>query len=100
MLSAKIPNNVRKKVYARDGYRCALCDSTVGLQIHHVIPRGCGGNSTPYNLITLCAYCHSHVHGRPLYDYETDVTADDMEQFCVEYLGDYYAEDRDYCPFG
>ena len=96
MLSAKIPNSIRKQVYARDGYRCALCDSTQGIQIHHVIPRGCGGNSTPYNLITLCSYCHSHAHGRPLY--ETDVTAADIAQYCLEYVSDYYAEDPDFFP--
>ena len=26
-LSASIPNETRKAVYARDGYRCALCDA-------------------------------------------------------------------------
>jgi len=34
---------VRRGVYKRDGWRCALCDSTDGLQIHHVKPRGKGG---------------------------------------------------------
>ena len=33
MISANIPNNIRKMVYRRDGYRCALCDSTMGLQM-------------------------------------------------------------------
>ena len=42
-LSASIPNETRKAVYARDGYRCALCDDTHGLQIHHIIHRSCGG---------------------------------------------------------
>ena len=38
-LSASIPNETRKAVYARDGYRCALCDDTHGLQIHHIVHR-------------------------------------------------------------
>lgn len=62
-LSASIPNETRKAVYARDGYRCALCDDTHGLQIHHIIHRSCGGNDTPCNLITLCWRCHAEAHG-------------------------------------
>ena len=91
MLSANLTNGKRKEVYRRDGYRCALCDSTKGIQIHHVIPRGKGGTDSIHNLITLCCYCHSHVHGHPLYD--TDLTAEDLEQACIEYLADYYAPD-------
>ena len=39
MISANIPTSTRKAIYRRDGYRCALCDSTQYLQIHHIIPR-------------------------------------------------------------
>lgn len=88
-MTANIDNKKRKAVYIRDGYRCALCDSTQYIQIHHVIPRGQGGSDNVQNLITLCSYCHSHAHGAPLYD--TDVTAEEMNQFCVEYLADLYA---------
>lgn len=95
-MHANIPNSLRKEIYSRDGYRCALCDCTQGIQIHHIIPRGCGGNSTKYNLITLCMWCHSHVHGRPLNP--TDVTAAEMTQYCLEYIGDFYAEDEDFYP--
>ena len=91
MLSANLTNAKRKAIYSRDGYRCALCDSTQTIQIHHCIPRGQGGSNHEHNLITLCSFCHSHVHGAPLYD--TDVTAEEMTQFCVEYLADYYAPD-------
>ena len=81
----------RREVYRRDGYRCALCDSSQGLQVHHAIARGEGGTDSPQNLITLCSYCHSHAHGRPLYD--TPITAQEIAQACVEYLADYYAPD-------
>ena len=46
MISANIPTSTRKAIYRRDGYRCALCDSTQYLQIHHIIPRGKGGGRT------------------------------------------------------
>ena len=58
-MAAGIPNSVRRGVYKRDGWRCALCDSTDGLQIHHVRPRGKGGADHPMNLITLCWRCHA-----------------------------------------
>ena len=90
-MNANIKNATRREVYRRDGYRCALCDSSQGLQVHHAIPRGEGGTDSPQNLITLCSYCHSHAHGRPLYD--TPITAAEIAQACVEYLADYYAPD-------
>lgn len=90
-MHANISNTTRKAVYRRDGFRCALCDSTQGIQIHHVIPRGEGGTDLVQNLITLCSYCHSHAHGRPLYD--TPITAEDINQACIEYLADIYAPD-------
>ena len=67
-MNANIKNATRREVYRRDGYRCALCDSSQGLQVHHAIARGEGGTDSPQNLITLCSYCHSHAHGHPLYD--------------------------------
>lgn len=108
-MAANIPNNVRRGVYKRDGWRCALCDSTDGLQIHHVWPRGKGGGNSPMNLITLCWRCHAAAHGSILQadpwvaaEYkgrqDGDMTAavremmDDVEQACVEYVSDYYAE--------
>ena len=63
MISANVSNHTRKAVYARDHYRCALCDSPRGIQIHHVIPRSQGGGNQPDNLITLCMYCHAVIHG-------------------------------------
>lgn len=107
-MNANISNKVRKSIYRRDGFRCALCDSTDGLQIHHVIHRGkAGGRENPMNLITLCWRCHSAAHGSvyQLDDYAFAVVQDGMsidekvhkmmgymEQACIEYVADYYAE--------
>ena len=88
---ANISNKTRKAVYRRDDYACALCDSTKGLQVHHVIPRGKGGIDSEQNLITLCCFCHAAVHGQPID--VTEMTAADYEQACIEYLADYYAPD-------
>lgn len=91
MLSAKLTNQERKAIYRRDGFRCALCDSTKYIQIHHYISRGAGGTNHPHNLITLCSDCHAAAHGIFLQDW-TDVTQEHIDQAIVEYLSDLYAE--------
>lgn len=93
MISANIPNSTRRAVYARDGYRCALCDSSRFLQIHHYCHRSCGGNDTPHNLITLCADCHALAHGTVLRYWQKGMTQANIEQACAEYLADLYAPD-------
>ena len=90
MISANIDPQIRKAVYKRDGYQCALCSSTRYLQIHHAIPRGRGGDRTsPHNMITLCQVCHMQAHGDNLKG--MPFTQADVEQACVEYLADMYA---------
>ena len=96
VIGAGIPNAKRREVYKRDGWRCALCDSTDGIQIHHVIPRGEGGSDFPENLITLCWRCHALAHGKKVLD-GVDLEKEDVEQACVEYVSDYYA--GDWYPF-
>lgn len=105
-MGANISKEMRREVYRRDGFRCALCDSTDVLQIHHIKPRGRGGADHPHNLITLCWRCHSAAHGSlmMLDDYaiknsgfETEDDAIramiyDMELECIRYVADYYAE--------
>ena len=86
----------RKAIYARDGYRCALCDSTKYIQIHHYLTRGAGGTNHPHNLITLCADCHALAHGMNLRDLADFDGPGDPEravnQAMIEYLADLYAE--------
>ncbi len=91
MISAEISKQTRKEVYRRDGYRCALCDSTRYLQIHHCVPRGEGGTNNIQNLICLCADCHGLAHGIDLRGF--GATKEDVDQAIVEYLADYYAPD-------
>ncbi len=91
MVSANISADRRKAIYRRDGFQCALCDSTKYLQIHHYIPRGQGGSDSPHNLITLCSDCHGTAHGILMYG--DCVSREDVEQAMVEYLEDMYVED-------
>lgn len=96
-MEAGVDKKLRRAVYERDGWRCALCDSTDGLQIHHYIPRGKGGANHPWNLITLCWRCHGAAHGA-YYDQSYCTTkdkgklAEEISQACCEYLADHYNE--------
>lgn len=89
-----IPPETRRLVYKRDGYQCAMCSDTRGLQIHHAVKRSLGGSDFPENLITLCWKCHAVAHGMRFDDFPPYIDAAWMEQHIVEYLSDYYAENR------
>lgn len=104
-MAANISKETRRAVYRRDGWRCALCDSTDGLQIHHIKHRGKGGSDHPMNLITLCWRCHGAAHGSIMCDAYAAMVSPDadilaarkeimerIEQDCIEYAADYYAE--------
>lgn len=91
MISANLTNAVRKAIYKRDNYSCALCDSPRDLQIHHVAHRSEGGTDYPHNLITLCWRCHAVAHGTRMPEYPKWISPEDIQQACVEYLSDYYA---------
>ena len=53
------------EVRERDLFRCARCGSAGSLHVHHRRRRSQGGPDTFANLVTLCADCHSWVHGEP-----------------------------------
>jgi 5-methylcytosine-specific restriction endonuclease McrA len=53
---------LRKRVLARDGWRCQLCGSPRDLHVHHLIKRGQLGDDVLDNLITLCMNCHMLQH--------------------------------------
>jgi hypothetical protein len=57
----------RKKTLCRDGNQCQICGDFPGcphtvLQVHHIVPRECGGTDDLKNLITLCDGCHANCH--------------------------------------
>ena len=89
---ADIDTRTRRAIYARDGYRCALCDNSSNLQVHHYLKRSNGGSNSHHNLICLCSTCHAQAHGVNMYD-SPEFTESFIEQAVIEYLADYYAPD-------
>ena len=50
----------RRNVFAQDGDKCRICDSTENLAAHHITDRNemPNGGYVPENGITLCPECH------------------------------------------
>jgi 5-methylcytosine-specific restriction endonuclease McrA len=56
-------DDLRRIVYARDGYRCMNCGASgVELHAHHIVPLSRGGTNNLTNLTTLCERCHTLLH--------------------------------------
>jgi 5-methylcytosine-specific restriction endonuclease McrA len=55
---------LRQQVLRRDGWRCQSCGAMSNLQVHHQQFRSLRGGDIEWNLITLCASCHSQLHGK------------------------------------
>lgn len=58
----EIPNVIRKEVKKKYGNKCAHCNTSKYLQIHHKEYFSKGGQHTLDNLILLCADCHAEEH--------------------------------------
>ena len=50
---------LRRRIFARDGWRCVRCGRAGRLECDHVTPLHRGGDAyDPANLQTLCRSCH------------------------------------------
>jgi 5-methylcytosine-specific restriction endonuclease McrA len=61
-LEAEQYEDLRQKVFGRDGWRCQGCGTMANLEVHHKEFRSQAGDDSEENLITLCTKCHSSVH--------------------------------------
>ncbi|WP_198145987.1 HNH endonuclease [Desulfonatronovibrio magnus] len=67
----KIPDNIRREVLRRDGYKCSECSwsheewnpsDPRHLELHHIQYHAKGGKNTKENLQTFCTVCHDKIH--------------------------------------
>lgn len=67
----QIPDDVRREVLRRDGYRCSECgwshrewnpSDPRHLELHHIEHHAHGGENVEENLRTLCTVCHDKLH--------------------------------------
>jgi 5-methylcytosine-specific restriction endonuclease McrA len=63
-LDAALYEQLRQEVLRRDQWRCQVCGSLSGVEVHHRTPKGRHGDDAEENLITLCTSCHRRVHQR------------------------------------
>ncbi len=80
----RIPAEVKREVWARDGGSCrwpldggGVCGSTLRLEFDHVVPRGRGGSSEAANVRLLCRF-HNQLTARQVYG------GDVMDRFARE----------------
>jgi holliday junction DNA helicase RuvB len=62
-----IPDSLRKRILARDAYRCRVCKSTIQLHVHHIVWREQRGSNAWSNLVVVCTDCHKLVHAGLLF---------------------------------
>jgi 5-methylcytosine-specific restriction endonuclease McrA len=61
-LDSTLYEQLRQEVLSRDRWRCQVCGSLAGVEVHHITPKGRHGDDTEENLITLCTDCHKKIH--------------------------------------
>jgi len=67
LTSREVQPELRKIVFARDGYQCVKCGNELSLHCHHIDPVANNPieSADVDNCITLCKECHKEVHKLP-----------------------------------
>jgi hypothetical protein len=99
----KEKRNLRNIIFERDSYTCIFCEEPAS-DIHHVIKKSKGGRDNPYNLVSVCRWCHSALHGVGVNEprqvtIKEHITNDMVEEYIIEYLSECYADDIGFHEF-
>lgn len=54
---------IRKRLYREYEYKCAMCGSSINLNVHHITYENLGEEKDE-DLTVLCQQCHSDIHGK------------------------------------
>ena len=81
--ATSIPNEVKRKVYMRDGGKCVVCGKP-GIPNAHYIRRSQGGLGIEENIVTLCPECH--------HDYDNGFKREEIGAWLNEYLDKWYPD--------
>ena len=49
---------------------CIYCGAEEKLTLEHILPRCCGGEDTPDNVVMVCKHCNSSKGGKRLYEWQ------------------------------
>jgi 5-methylcytosine-specific restriction protein A len=52
-----VNQTTRRRIMARDGYRCYRCGAEAA-EVDHIVPVSEGGTNDPTNLAAICIPCH------------------------------------------
>lgn len=60
---------MRQKVFRRDGFKCVICNEAKDLNVHHITYENLGAEKVS-DLVTLCRNCHEDIHnGKPFFEW-------------------------------
>lgn len=89
-------NEIRKKVYARDGYKCRACGVTnKKLNAHHILLLRVSKTNDERNLITLCDSCHKIVEEKGLKLLKSGAHRSDVVRMTYRWLMEMNAKYKD-----
>jgi 5-methylcytosine-specific restriction endonuclease McrA len=62
---AFFPERVKLEAKKLAAFRCCMCHTRAGDEVHHITPRAEGGTNDIDNAVLLCAQCHNDNGSRP-----------------------------------
>jgi hypothetical protein len=81
MSKSYIPVKIRRKVLARDNYRCVWCGKKEEHDVGHFIQKQSGGATSEGNIITQCKVCKRKRHYNTPSEFIDKLKLEELEVF-------------------